>query len=44
MLVLALPVKMLAVTLGACGSMERDAELMPKAADFSVTSFEWNPY
>lgn len=36
---LALPVSMLALTLGACGSME-----MPKVADFNVTSFEWNPY
>jgi len=41
---LALPVAMLALTLGACGSMERAAELMPKASDFSVTGFEWNPY
>ena len=41
---LALPVTMLALTLGACGSMERVTELMPKAADFSVTSFDWNPY
>lgn len=40
---LALPVTM-ALTLGACGSMERVTELVPKAADFSVTSFEWNPY
>ena len=38
---LVLPVAMLALTLGACGSMERVTE---KAADFSVTSFEWNPY
>jgi hypothetical protein len=41
---LALPVAMLALTLGACGSMERASELMPKASDFSVTGFEWNPY
>jgi len=41
---LALPVTMLALTLSACGSMERVTELVPRAADFSVTSFEWNPY
>ena len=42
---LALPVTtMLALTLGACGSMEKVTELVPKASDFSVTSFEWNPY
>ena len=41
---LALPVTMLALTLGACGSMEKVTELVPKASDFNVTSFEWNPY
>ena len=41
---LVLPVAMLALTLRACGSMERVTELAPKATDFSVTSFEWNPY
>ena len=41
---LALPVTMLALTLSGCGSMERVSELVPRAADFSVTSFEWNPY
>ena len=41
---LALPVTMLALTLSACGSMERVTELVPRAADFSVTNFEWNPY
>jgi hypothetical protein len=41
---LALPVAMLALTLGACGSMEKVTELVPKASDFNVTSFEWNPY
>ncbi len=41
---LALPVAMLALTLGACGSMDRVPELLPKASDFSVTGFEFNPY
>ena len=41
---LALPVAMVALTLGACGSMDRVPELMPKASDFSLTGFEWNPY
>ena len=39
-----LPVAMLALMLGACGSMERVTELVPRAGDFNATSFEWNPY
>jgi hypothetical protein len=41
---LVLPAALLALALGACGSMERATELMPKGTDFSVTNFEWNPY
>jgi hypothetical protein len=42
---IVLPVAAMALTLGACaGAMEKITEAVPRASDFSVTNFEWNPY
>ncbi len=42
---IVLPVAAMALMLGACsGAMDKMSEMVPRASDFNVTSFEWNPY
>jgi hypothetical protein len=42
---IVLPVAAMALTLGACsGAMDKMSEMVPRASDFNVTNFEWNPY
>jgi hypothetical protein len=41
----ALPVIAFALALGGCaGTLDRMQDAMPRASDFRISSFEWNPY
>lgn len=45
MRVIALPVTAMALMLSACaGAVDTMSEMVPRASDFNVTSFDWNPY